>query len=204
MAGSVLCVLFTDLVGSTEIMSRLGDTAFDRLRSEHFAGLRAEISDFGGIEVKNTGDGLLATFTSATDALTAAARAQQVTDRQGREAGVTLTLRVGLALGEVTVDDGDGFGTPVVEAARLVAAARPGQILATALIRAVAGSRAGVTLTDAGVLELKGLPDPVAVCEVVWEPIPAATGAGLSLPGLLVGIGRIFVGRDSELERLRR
>ncbi len=200
--GSVLCVLFTDLAGSTELMTRLGDAAFDTLRSEHFAGLRDVVAEAGGTEIKNTGDGILATFTSAVDALATAARAQQLTDQQGRAAGFPLALRVGLSLGEVAVEDGDVFGTPVVEAARLVAAARPGQILATGLVRAVAGTRAGVQFGDLASLELKGLPDPVPVCEVAWEPA-GHVDAGVPLPGLLVGTGRIFVCRDRELERLR-
>src|SRR5207253_734164 len=108
--------------------------AFDRVRADHFAGLREAVSDAGGVEVKNTGDGLLVTFTSAVEALAAAVRIQQVTDGHGQDVGVPLAVRVGLALGEVAVEDGDVFGTPVVEAARLVASARPGQILATALV----------------------------------------------------------------------
>ena len=196
-------MLFTDLVGSTELMTGLGDLAFDQLRSQHFAELRAVITGAGGTEIKNIGDGLLATFTSAVDALAVAGRAQQVTDHQGRAVGIPLALRVGLALGEVAVEDGDVFGTPVVEAARLVAVARPGQILATALVRAVAGTRAGVTFGDLGPLDLKGLPEPVPVCEVGWEPLAGRVDAGVPLPGLLVGTGRIFVGRDRELERLR-
>jgi len=57
-------------------------------------------------------------------------------------------------------------GTPVVEAARRVAAAGPGQILATAVVPMVAGGRAGARFTDLGPMELKGLAAPVAVCEL--------------------------------------
>jgi class 3 adenylate cyclase/DNA polymerase III delta prime subunit len=202
MGSGVACVLFTDLVGSTELMSRLGDAGFDTLRAEHFTGLRQALADAGGTVVKTTGDGLLATFASAVDALSAAVAVQQATDRHGRRAEVPLSIRVGVALGEVVWEDGDVFGTPVVEAARLVDAARPGQILCTALVRAVAGSRAPAPVADAGVLDLKGLPDPVAVCEVAWEP-PVDAGA-LALPPLLTGSGRIFVGRTGELERALR
>src|SRR5438445_2328292 len=187
MTGGVACVLFTDLVGSTELMARLGDATFDGLRGEHFARLREAVARHGGAEVKNTGDGMLATFSSAVEALAAAVDMQQGTNAHGRRAGVPLALRVGLSLGEVATEDGDVFGTPVVEAARLVAMARPGQILCTSLVRAVAGSRAPVALTDAGVLALKGLPDPVAVCEVAWEPPNEA--ASLALPPLLTGAG---------------
>jgi len=203
MAGSVLCVLFTDLVGSTELMTRLGDSVFDEVRSQHFVELREVITRGGGTEIKTTGDGLLATFTSAAQALAVATGIQQVTERHGRTREVSLSVRVGLALGEVAVEGGDVYGTPVVEAARLVGAARPGQILATAVVRTVAGTRAGVPFTVFGTLELKGLPDPVAVIEVGWESLTSPGGAGVPLPGLLLRTSRIFVGRATELSHLR-
>jgi class 3 adenylate cyclase/tetratricopeptide (TPR) repeat protein len=202
MASGVACVLFTDLVGSTELMARLGDVAFDVVRTEHFAWLRQAVAAAGGTEVKTTGDGLLATFGSASEGLAGAVAAQQITDRQARRTEVPLSIRVGLAFGEVSWEDDDVFGTPVVEAARLVAAARPGQILCTALVRMVAGSRVPAPVSDVGSLDLKGLPDPVAVCEVAWES--RSEPGALPLPPLLTGPGRIFVGRDDELERARR
>ena len=193
-------MLFTDLVGSTALMTRLGDVAFDELRGEHFRRLREAISA-GGEEVKNTGDGLLVTFASVVDALAAAVAVQQATNGHAQSAGTELAIRVGLALGEVGFEDGDVFGTPVVEAARLVAVAQPGQILATAVVRMVAGSRAGVPFCDVGPLQLKGLPEPVAVCEVQWAPPPAPV---VPLPALFAGVGRIFVGREPEAARLHR
>jgi class 3 adenylate cyclase/tetratricopeptide (TPR) repeat protein len=203
-ASATATVLFTDLVASTELMARLGDTAFDDLRRAHFAGLREVFTAHAGEEIKNTGDGLLVTFGSAADALAAAVAAQQATVRPDPAVPVPIELRVALALGEVAFDAGDVFGTPVVEAARLVARAEPGQILTTAVVRIVAGSRAGVTFTDLGSVELKGLPEPVPVCSVAWARPEAAR---LPLPPLLSGVGRIFVGRDdllAELVRLRK
>jgi class 3 adenylate cyclase/tetratricopeptide (TPR) repeat protein len=198
-------VLFTDLVGSTGLMSRLGEPAYDRLRDEHFARLRHVVMARGGDEVKNTGDGLLVVFSSAVEALEAAVAAQQATDDHGRAAGEPLAVRVGLSVGEVAfAADGDVFGTSVVEAARLVAAARPGQILCTALVRTMAGSRTAAVFGEDAELALKGLPDPVAVCTVAWEPRPAEQSEALPLPSLLTGQGRIFVGRDDELGRLRQ
>jgi tetratricopeptide (TPR) repeat protein len=110
-------VLFTDLVGSTELLSRLGESTFDDLRRAHFAALRTSIEGTGGTEVKTTGDGLLATFSSAADAVGCAVRMQQAVDDHRRTAGVPLAIRIGLSLGDVTFEDGDVFGTPVVEAA---------------------------------------------------------------------------------------
>jgi class 3 adenylate cyclase/tetratricopeptide (TPR) repeat protein len=198
---SVAAVLFTDLVGSTELMARLGDAAFDALRGKHFACLGTVVKSHGGVEVKNTGDGILATFTSAVDALATAVAAQQAVDRQARADEVPVAMRVGLAIGETAFEGDDVFGTPVVEAARLMAAARGGQILCSALLRAMAGSRAEVAFTEVGALELKGLPDPVIACEVAWEPA-LAESAAVPLPSVVSGAGRIFVGRDHELSGL--
>lgn len=75
---------------------------------------------------------------------------QQATSRQ--KAPVSLSMRVGVAVGDATLEDGDMFGAPVVEAARLVAAAEAGQILTTAIVRALA-ARAGVDFEDVGELD---------------------------------------------------
>ena len=190
-------VLFTDLVGSTELLASLGESAFDGLRRDHFAALRRVVTRHGGKEVKTLGDGILATFASASGAVAAAVAAQQAAGRH------SLSLRVGLATGDVAFEDDDVFGTPVVEAARLVAAARPGQILATALVRGMAGGRSPAGFVDLGVHELKGLAEPVAVCEVAWAPEPGVAEA-VPLPGVLTGGGQVFVGRESEIERLAR
>jgi class 3 adenylate cyclase len=195
-------VLFTDLVGSTELMVALGDTAFDGLRGDHFRRLERAVVSCRGVQVKNTGDGILATFSSAVDALAAGVAVQQATERHARTAATPFSVRVGLAIGEVAFKDGDVFGTPVVEAARLVAAARPGQILCSALVRTMAGSRAGVAFTEVGPLTLKGLPDPLPVCGVAWEATEEAP-AQAAMPPQLAG-GRIFVGRHAELERLQQ
>ena len=193
-------VLFTDLVGSTELLSRLGDAAFDGLRRAHFAALREAIARNGGTEVKSTGDGLLATFSSAADAVGCAVGMQQAVDVHRRAAGIPLAIRVGVSLGDVSFEEGDVYGTPVVEAARLVAAAQGGQILATSVVRLVAGGRSEAVFADLGCLELKGLPAPVAACAVGWEPLPVAAAP---LPELLSRPGRIFVGRDGEMARLQ-
>jgi predicted ATPase len=194
-------VLFTDLVGSTELMTQVGEAAYDELRRAHFAALQAAIQRTGGEEIKNTGDGVMAAFGSVVDAIRCAVAMQQATDRQARSGPALLAIRVGLSVGEVTFEDGDVFGAPVVEAARLVAAAAAGQILTTAITRALAGSRVEAGFADLGALELKGLPQPVSACEVAWEPLPEPS---VPMPALLTDVGRIFVGREAELERLEQ
>ena len=134
----MMSVLFTDLVGSTDLMARLGEVAFDDLRRAHFATLRKALADTGGEEVKSTGDGLMAVFGSAVDAVRCAVAMQRGVQRQARTGARPLAIRVGLSLGEVTLEEDDVFGTPVVEAARLVTMARGGQILATAVVLSIA------------------------------------------------------------------
>ncbi len=191
-------VLFTDLVESTDLMIQVGEAAFDDLRRAHFGALRAAIERFGGEEIKNTGDGVMAVFGSVVDAVHCAVAMQQATARQAHSGSAPLAIRVGLSVGEVTFEDGDVFGAPVVEAARLVSAAAPGQILTTAIARALAGGRVEAGFVELGALKLKGLPE-VSACELAWGPRPEAS---LPMPSLLTDIGPVFVGRGAEVERL--
>src|SRR5689334_23494502 len=115
---------------------------------------------------------------------------QQATVRPTGNGQPAVAIRVGLAHGDVVFEDHDVFGMPVVQAARLTAAAQPGQILSTAVVCMVAGGRASTTFTDLGPMSLKGVPEPVAVCEVAWdspvrsvEPALVLGGVGAPLPG---------------------
>jgi class 3 adenylate cyclase/tetratricopeptide (TPR) repeat protein len=200
---STAIVVFTDLVGSTELRSRLGEDAAEELRRDHDRLVAGAVEASRGRLVKNLGDGMMATFTGASDALAAAVAIQQALDRHNRSGSgdVPLEVRIGISAGDVTFEEADCFGTPVIEAARLCAAAAGGQILVTDVVRVLAGTGGGHQLAPVGALDLKGLPAPVAACEVVWEPL---AGPPLPMPALLTRAGRIFVGRDEELERLLR
>lgn len=163
-------VLFTDLVGSTELMARVGRDTFDDLRRDHFTRLRGAVAQNGGREVKTLGDGVLAVFDSASQAVACAIAMQQVVALQAQLVRAPLAIRVGLAVGEVSFEDGDVFGRPVVEAARLVALAAVGQILATETVRLVTGDGAAASFTQIGPIRLKGLSEVIAF-EVGWRPL---------------------------------
>ncbi|MGH8974531.1 MAG: ATP-binding protein [Acidimicrobiia bacterium] len=195
---STAIVLFTDLVGSTELRSRLGEDAAEELRHEHDALVAGAVEAGRGNLVKNLGDGIMATFTGASDALAAAVAIQQAIGRHNRSSAAPLEVRIGISAGDVVAEGDDYFGTPVIEAARLCGAAAGGQILASEMVRWLARSGEG-TFTPVGSLELKGLPDPVPAVQIDWEPLPEPS---VPLPAFLTDIGRIFVGRDDELERL--
>src|SRR5439155_16679539 len=138
----------------------------------------------------------MALFTGAAEAVTAAVTAQRALDRHNRSTGdgERLDVRVGISAGDVTFEADDVFGTPVIEAARLCAAARGGQILAAEVVRVLAGGRGGHRFSPAGALELKGLPDALPTVEVDWTPESASP---VPLP---VGLRRTeairFSGRD--------
>ena len=119
-----MTLLFSDIVGSTDLLTRLGERDWDDVRRQHFSVLREALAEHEGAEVKNTGDGLMAVFGSAINAVDCALAMQQQA-LQVVVGGTPVGLRIGIATGEATHDQGDWFGTPVVEAARLCA--RPGR-----------------------------------------------------------------------------
>ena len=201
MAAQTVTVVFTDLVGSTELMSRVGEAAADELRREHFSLLRAAVGDHGGREVKNLGDGLMLVFDAVTPALECAVAMQQaiVGRSSDRE---QLAIRVGIAVGEAEFEDDDYFGLPVVEAARLCAHADGGEILTTDFVHMLARSRSTIELDPLGPKELKGLDEPVDTWRVRWTPIDARE-LRPPLPARLVATrSATFVGRGDERERL--
>ena len=165
-----ITVLFTDLVGSTELSASLSPEASDDVRRRHFSALRQAIATSGGTEVKNLGDGLMVVFPVASAALVCAVAMQQAVHRDNAKAERSLGLRVALSAGEATKEDGDYFGEPVVEAARLCARAEGGQILIADVVRANAGRRSPHAFTSLGELELKGLPEPIETLESAGSP----------------------------------
>jgi len=196
-------VLFTDMVDSTALLARAGAGVADDVRRHHFGLLRDAIGVFGGQEVKNLGDGIMATFDSAAAAVSCAVAMHQAVDRHNRRASEPAGLRVGIALGDADHDDGDWFGLPVVEAARLCNEAGSGEILTTDLVRAVARGRVAETFRVLGQRTLKGLDDAVVVVRVEWER-PEGAGAA-HLPVLLERAARdVFAGRTAERDLLVR
>ncbi len=201
-----VALLFTDVVGSTAQSQSLLPEAADAVRRDHFELLRRTLAHAGGTEVKNLGDGLMAVFSSASAALACGVAMQQAVERDNRGREHSVGLRVGLSGGEVVHEDDDYFGDPVIEAARLCAACDPGQILAADVVRLMAGRRSRLDYRSLGELPLKGLRDPVAAVEVVWEPV-AATGGGSGVPlprrlAARTATGAHVIGREPELSVL--
>ena len=210
-ATGTVTLLFTDLVGSTELRQRLGDDEADRQRREHFQSLRRAVSSHGGREIKTLGDGLMAEFPSALDAAACAVAIQRAVHQQNaKQKERELQVRVGLDAGEPLREEGDLFGTPVVVAKRLCDSAEGGQIIVSELVRGLIGSRGGHTFRPLEPALLKGITEPVAANELVWAPEAGRGAADFAeagtppLPPALAATDRTaFVGRAAELELLR-
>ena len=196
-----VAILFTDIVGSTELSQRLSAETADEVRRNHFSILRQTIAEAGGSEVKNLGDGLMVVFGSASGALSCAVAMQQGVERDNRGREHSVSMRVGLSGGEASREDDDYFGDPVVEAARLCALCESGQVLATEWVRLTAGRRMRHDSRSLGPLTLKGLRDPVDAVEVIWEPLGGTDlTETIPLPSrLAVGPPVGVVGRDTEV-----
>jgi class 3 adenylate cyclase/tetratricopeptide (TPR) repeat protein len=193
-------MLFTDLVGSTELRGRLGEDAADQLRRRHDGLIADAVTAHGGTVVKGLGDGIMASFASASDGVEAAVAVQQALAAHNRRSPEqTLLVRIGLSAGDVRREDGDCFGPPVVEASRLCAAADGGQILVADLVRLLARQRLSHELRSVGELELKGLGAPLPASEVLWEALPETAQLPLPQP-LEEGTRLDFSGREEELE----
>jgi class 3 adenylate cyclase len=159
-------LLFVDVVSSTEVATRLGDAAWRDLLSQHFEAMRAELERFGGREVKTTGDGMLVTFDGSARAVQCAAAIRRIAREHD------LQVRIGVHVGEVEIVGDDVRGVTVHEAARIMAAAAPGEIIVSELARMLAGA-AGLAFNDRGTRELKGLEGEwrlAAVVEVAALP----------------------------------
>ena len=169
-------IYLVDLVGSTRMATSVGPVRADALREEFFGLLREAIDASGGREFKNTGDGLMVAFTSASAAVGCAVLTQQLFERRYRGAEQRLRVRIGLGTGESTVKDGDYFGMPAIEAARLCDKAPADGILVSPATKLLAGRVDGARFESFGELELKGIPEPMEAFAVVWEPLADESG----------------------------
>lgn len=150
--GRVLATLvFTDIVSSTAHAVRLGDVAWRELLSRHLEAVRSKIEDFGGREVKTTGDGMLVTFDGPALALQFAHAVCRAATNEDLE------VRVGVHVGEVEVVGPDVRGAAVHAAARIMAEAGGNEVLASDTARALAEG-SGFAFEERGTRVLRGLP----------------------------------------------
>ena len=191
-------VLFTDVVGSTDLTTRRGDEAAQEILNAQRALVREQIGEHSGHEVKTMGDGFMVAFASALKAVACAVGIQRALDEhnRGQPLDEQVRVRIGMNTGEVIHEEADLFGETVNAAARIAAKAKGSQILISEAVKAVMGRARDTELVDRGRFRLKGFPERWHLHEVAWQE---ETTAALALAERTP-----FVGREAERGELRR
>jgi class 3 adenylate cyclase len=154
-------ILFTDIVGSTEMCSRFGDDAAIAMLGVHDHIVRTAVGANSGREVKHTGDGIMAAFNSAAGAVRSACRiVGQLHDHNAAGPDYPVNVRIGISAGEPVEQAADLFGSTVQLAARLCAQAEPGQILVSSVVADLCIGK-NLKFLDVGGCELKGFEGPI-------------------------------------------
>ena len=165
---SVRTVLFTDIVGHTEMMQRLGDAKGRDVLREHERITRETLKAHGGAEVKTMGDGFMASFGSVTSAMECAIALQRAFAAHTEAMPEPLNVRVGLNAGEPIEEDGDLFGATVILASRIAAKAGAGEILVPDTVRGLLSGKRFI-FSDRGEFLPKGFAEGVRLWDVRWQ-----------------------------------
>jgi class 3 adenylate cyclase len=160
---ALVTLLVLDIVESTALLARIGDGAWRELLGRHVERSRSELAQFRGREVDRAGDGLLATFDGPARAIRCAVAIRQAALADG------LAVRAAVHVGEVEAVGEQIRGLAVHEAARIAAAAGPGEILVNQTTSVLAAS-AGLVFEDRGSHTLKGIPEPRRLFALVESP----------------------------------
>lgn len=159
-------ILFTDIVGSTEMTARLGDRMAAEMVRAHDAIVRRCLGQCGGREIKHTGDGIMVTFVKTTAAVDCAIAIQREFERYNAGNAEQIHIRIGLDCGEPVEDSNDLFGSTVQLAARLCAISPKDQILVSENVFREYG--AAHIFGNATRQQLKGFANPVLAFQCDW------------------------------------
>lgn len=163
-------VLFTDMVGSTDMTQARGDQAAQHIVRRHNSIVRGALGEFGGKEIKHTGDGIMAAFTSAASGVEACVAIQQAIARHNESSPeLELHVRIGINAGEPIEEEDDLFGSTVQLAARVCAKTGTDEIFCTNVVRELASGNRGLVFVDKGSFDLKGFKEPVTLYQVMWS-----------------------------------
>ena len=162
-------ILSAELAGFAAGPAELGEADVDRIRGEYDGRARDVLATHGATAVKAVGDGLVAAFSTAGDAVACAVELQRAIARQAARAPIPLELRVGVGAGDVAWTGDDYSGTPVFEAQALCGAAPAGRILVAETVRLLVGSGTDARFEDAAELEVPGVAQPVRAWSVGWR-----------------------------------
>jgi len=162
---NVVAILFTDIADSTALTQRLGDAHAQELVRSHNDIVRKALQQHGGSEIKHTGDGIMASFQSASGALECAMAVQRAITEQADE---HLAVHIGVNAGEPVAEENDLFGTSVQLARRICDAADAGEVLVSDVVRQLAAGK-GFEFEERVDAILKGFDEPVRLYGVRWR-----------------------------------
>jgi adenylate cyclase len=170
VTSSTVTILFTDMVGSTDLTQSIGDAAAqDVIRAHNFI-VRAALSHHNGKEVKHTGDGIMASFDQPLDAVNASIEIQKrAIEHNQKWPKLPLGLRIGMNTGEPIIEENDYFGTTVQIAARVCAAAGLAEIWLSADSKNLLPATTPHSFFSHGPQRLKGVKAAHELFEVVWN-----------------------------------
>lgn len=163
-------IMFTDMVGSTEMTQRFGDDEAMRRLRIHDSIVRTTLDGHDGREVKHTGDGILASFDSVTSGIGGSIAIQNAFAMHNAEhPDAAIKVRIGISAGEPVAESNDLYGLTVNLAARICDYADPGSVYVSTAVRELAAGKQ-FTFGDPVVVDLKGFDQPVPVSRVLWDP----------------------------------
>ncbi len=169
-APAMRAIVFTDVCGSVAQTHELGDAGHLALLGDHNEIVRTQLARHDGREVKHTGDGIMAAFTSVSASVSFAIGVQTALHERNEHEPTPLQVSIGISAGEPVTDDHDDlFGAAVQLAARLCGAAAAGDIAVSVAVRELCMGKQ-FRFEDRGTVALKGLPEPTQAYSVIWRP----------------------------------
>ena len=172
-----ISVMFTDMVGSTELTQTRGDAVAQQIVRTHNRIVRDALSKYAGKEIKHTGDGIMASFPTTSNAVESAIFMQRETGaHNAANPELPLNIKIGINAGEPIAEDDDLFGTTVQLAARIVDKAVQGEVLVSEIVRGICAGKE-LRFANRGEFEMKGFAEPVTLYQVEWGDGATATAA---------------------------
>ena len=173
----IVAIMFTDIVESTARTHAIGDQAGQVIVRAHNAIVRDVLKRCDGVEIKHTGDGIMASFAIASHAVEAARLIQRNVEAfASSDPATAFELRIGINVGEPVRENDDLFGTAVQLAARLCGSGEAGQTVVSRVVRDLCVGK-GYTFDNLGSVELKGIPGQTELHALRWRDDAAAPRA---------------------------